>query len=137
MSEKLEVGMYVRTEKGIAKYLGLGKKVLKDDGSSSYNHWKSKHIFDDYIFDEEYGDTLTILDNIDKIIVGKPSFNLIDLIEIGDYVNGVEVEDINDKEIMLADTHLWIDKEVANRLIESIVTKEQFENVSYEVKKNE
>ena len=61
------------------------------------------------------------------------SDKLIDLIEVGDYVNGVEVEEINDKEIMLVDTHLWIDKEVANRLIESIVTKEQFNSVKYEV----
>lgn len=61
------------------------------------------------------------------------SDKLIDLIEVGDYVNGVEVEEINDKEIMLVDTHLWIDKEVANRLIESIVTKEQFASVKYEV----
>ena len=59
--------------------------------------------------------------------------NLIDLIEEGDYVNGVEVEEINDKEIMLVDTHLWIDKEVTNRLIESIVTKEMFNSVKYEV----
>lgn len=63
----------------------------------------------------------------------KASENIIGLIEVGDYVNGVEVEEINDKEIMLVDTHLWIDKEVANRLIESIVTKELFDSVKYEV----
>lgn len=61
------------------------------------------------------------------------SDKLIGLIKVGDYVNGVEVEEINDKEIMLVDTHLWIDKEVANRLIESIVTKEQFDSMKYEV----
>lgn len=65
-------------------------------------------------------------------IVGVSEY-IIDLIEVGDYVNGVEVEEINDKEIMLVDTHLWIDKEVANRLIESIVTKELFDSVKYEV----
>lgn len=67
-------------------------------------------------------------------IVGA-SENIIDLIEEGDYVNGVEVEEINDKEIMLVDTRLWIDKEVANRLIESIVTKEQFEAMKYVIEK--
>lgn len=81
-AKKLEVGMYVRTDNGIAKYLGLGINVLKDDGSSSYKHWKSKHLFDNYIFDEEYGDSLTTLDNIDKKIVGNPSYNIIDLKEL-------------------------------------------------------
>ena len=71
---------------------------------------------------------------VSKKNVLKVSFNLIGLIEVGDYVNSVEVEEINDKEIMLVDTHLWIDKEVANRLIESIVTKEQFEACKYVVK---
>lgn len=70
---------------------------------------------------------------VDVLAVDNFSDNLIDLIEEGDYVNGVEVEEINDKEIMLVDTHLWIDKEVTNRLIESIVTKEQFNSVKYEV----
>ena len=70
---------------------------------------------------------------VDVSAVDNFSDNPIDLIELGDYVNGVEVEEINDKEIMLVDTHLWIDKEVANRLIESIVTKEQFNSVKYEV----
>ena len=73
----------------------------------------------------------TRIENIDRA-----SFNLIDLIEVGDYVNGVEVEEINDKEIMLVDTHLWIDKEVANRLIESIVTKEQFNSMKYVVERD-
>ena len=72
----------------------------------------------------------------DKENIVKYSFSLINLIEVGDYVNGVEVEEINDKEIMLVDTHLWIDKEVANRLIESIVTKEQFESMKYIVERN-
>ena len=74
---------------------------------------------------------------VDVSAVANFSDNIIDLIEVGDYVNGVEVEEINDKEIMLVDTHLWIDKEVANRLIESIVTKELFDSVKYEVKENE
>ena len=130
---KLEVGMYVRTDKGIAKYLGLGIDVLKDDGSNSYNHWKSKHLFDNYIFDEEWGDTLTRIGNIDKIIVGEPSFNIIDLIEVGDYVNGHQVEEI-DYEIK----EIWCNNEyyyngVSFKDIRSVVTKEQFEQISYKL----
>lgn len=138
---KLEVGMYVRTKKGIAKYLGLGINVLKDDGSRSYNHWKSKHIFDNYIFDEEWGDTLTTLDNIDKIIIGEPSYDIIDLIEEGDYVNGHEVIYKNEKTLQV-DCGGWIHYDGILGLnvydayeedIKSIITKEQFEEFSYKI----
>ena len=70
--------------------------------------------------------------NFDNEII-KSSHNIIDLIEVGDYVNGVEVEEITDNEIMLVDTHLYIDKSVANDLIETILTKEQFENNCYKI----
>ena len=63
----------------------------------------------------------------------KASHNIIDLIEVGDYVNGVEVEKITDNEIMLVDTHLYIDKSVANDLIKTILTKEQFEDNCYKI----
>lgn len=134
---ELKVGMYVRNENGISKYLGLGKDVLTNNESNQFKHYANQHLFDRNIFDvgHDWGDTLSDEEfkNIDKYIEKEPSYNPIDLIEIGDYVNGVEVEEINDKEIMLVDTHLWIDKKVANRLIESIVTKEQFNSVKYEV----
>ena len=135
---ELKEGMYVRNENGISKYLGLGKDVLTNDESNQFKHYANQHLFDRNIFDvgHDWGDTLSDEEfkNIDKYIEKEPSYDVIDLIEVGDYVNGVEVEEINDKEIMLVDTHLWIDKEVANRLIESIVTKEQFDSVKYEVK---
>ena len=132
MIMKIEKGMYVRTKKGVAKYLGLGIDVLKDDGSRSYNHWKSKHIFDNNIFDEEWGDTLTTIDNIDKIIVGKPSFNSIDLIEVGDYVNGEKVVHNsleNGGNIIIVQSGFCY----KNEDIKSIVTKEQFEQMSYKI----
>ena len=63
--------------------------------------------------------------------------NDIELVSIGnivrDYVNGVEVEKITDNEIMLVDTHLYIDKSVANDLIKTILTKECFENNCYKI----
>ena len=129
--KQIEKGMYVRTKNGIAKYLGVGIDVLKDDGSRSYNHWKSKHIFDNNIFDEEWGDTLTTIDNIDKIIVGKPSFNSIDLIEVGDYVNRELVEDITGEYLRVnGQSH---NKHYFSKQIKSIVTHEQFESVSYKI----
>ena len=36
---ELKVGMYVRTKKGIAKYLGLGKDVLTNNESNQFKHY--------------------------------------------------------------------------------------------------
>lgn len=113
---KLEVGMYVRTKEGIRKIKEVwdGMYGLNRD---LHNRYPEGHP----LFEED----------IEEVVLNKPSFDLINLIEKGDYVNGVEVEEINDKEIMLVDTHLWIDKKVANKLIESVVTKEQMEAIEY------
>lgn len=72
----------------------------------------------------------------------KASYNLIDLIEVGDYVNGKRVYNIS-----IVDGLKYLDVEVEDYLsdmpfinadqIVSIVTKEQFESVKYEVKKDE
>ena len=61
----------------------------------------------------------------------KASHNIIDLIGVGDYVNGVEVIDIDDEWITMSDTQVPILKSIANGLIKSIVTKEQFESIKY------
>lgn len=73
----------------------------------------------------------------------KASFNLIDLIEGGDYVNGDLVLFVgattwdNDGNVLDKQVHinhngydLWLREEY----IKSIVTKEQFESTKYEVK---
>lgn len=118
MSE-LEVGMFVKYTRGaINGYVPLRIARIVDCSDNE----------------------LIKIDNGQVILrsdVVKARHKIIDLIEVGDYVNGVEVEEINDKWIMLVDNHLWIDKEVANKLIESVVTTEQFENMKYEVKKDE
>lgn len=121
---KIEIGMYIRfkNNKGI-QY--IGKLInINEYRELCFKYAIEVTWYDDYIF---------IGDND---IIGEPSFDLINLIEPGDYVNGVEVEDINDKELMLADSHLWIDKEVANRLIETIITKEQFDSMKYVVERD-
>lgn len=59
----------------------------------------------------------------------KSSPNIIDLIEVGDYVNGYEVTS-KDK-ILGFGNHDWY---MTNDEIKSIVTKEQFKNMEYEVK---
>lgn len=65
------------------------------------------------------------------------SFNIIDLIEVGDYVNGNVVKELND-ELVIMNTGLIYDNNLYLSIkqidIKSIVTKEQFERISYEVK---
>lgn len=65
----------------------------------------------------------------------KSSPNIIDLIEVGDYVNGGKVLDIDlDDEIMVIDNiegFIHYSNGIFN--IKSIVTKEQFEVMKYEI----
>ena len=68
-----------------------------------------------------------------KSWIVKSSPNIIDLIEVGDYVNGVEVENIDDEWITMSDTKVPILKSIANGLIVSILTKEQFEEIEYKI----
>ena len=87
----------------------------------------------DYYYDEDFVNGHTILlegrDYWSCCEKGKfkTSYNLIDLIEAGDYVNGVEVIEIKNNKIYFND-YL---EEPEN--IESIVTKEQFNSMKYEV----
>ena len=119
---ELKKEMYVRTKYNDFCNMVAIRKIDEFDDDGSF--W-----IDDYIIDT-YGDEQ---DKLHEEDIEFTSEDIVNVIKPGDYVNGVEVEEINDKEIMLVDTHLWIDKEVANRLIKSIVTKEQFALMEYEV----
>lgn len=130
----MKVGEYVRTDKGIAKYLGLGRDVLKHETNKNvYEHYYNQHLFDNYIFNvgHDYGDTLTYdeFNNIDKL--GKVKETITDLIEIGDYVNGEKVCAIgeNSGDIYIRDMQEFI---LAND-IKSIVTHEQFSQMEYRI----
>lgn len=71
---------------------------------------------------------------IDKYIIGEPSENIIDLIEVGDYVNGYYAEDVFDTYIYVATgTNYFQSPTIYEQDIKSIVTKEQFNSVKYEV----
>ena len=112
---KLEVGMYVRTNKGEIS------KIIADSSC-----WVNIDKF------KKDGITLRMLKKKDIL---KASHNIIDLIEVGDYVNGEKVGYINDKRELLFCTMMkehnsnWINEED----IKSIVTKEQFEQMEYKV----
>lgn len=115
---ELKEGMYVRTKYGIAQITSI---VCGQDVH----------------FDNEELENISPYDGISKDgtywrenIIGKPSHNIIDLIEVGDYVNGERVEEIW-KEVVLVGQEC---RPISFNNIKSIVTKEQFEAIKYEVK---
>lgn len=121
---KLEVGMYVRGK--YYQYRGKIGKIIKN-----YND-DLEIAYKDGILKTNVGSFID--DNYD--INGKQykaSFDVIDLVEAGDYVNGVEVINIDDEWITMSDMQVPILKSIANGMIKTIVTKEQFEKMSYKV----
>ena len=113
---KLETNMYVRTKDGIITKIidNRDNVIIKTDDYTT--HLRSKVI--------------------------KASYNIIDLIEVGDYVNGslvIEIRDYTDDNIKRIATERSAmysvtirEDELLNNL-KSIVTKEQFESMSYKV----
>ncbi len=126
MEDKIEVGEYVRTKKGIGKILDIKMFQTKMHGKNDVA----------YLID------ICIIKYISKTIFIKHSKNIIDLIEVGDYVNGykilniTEIDNNKDKKVFTIFKNgktefvdIWENKD-----INSIVTHEQFENINYEVK---
>ena len=123
----IKVGMYVRTNYGIIEIIN---NILEYTGDVYYLN--SFHTA--VKLDKE----TNVAGSKGKVI--KASFNIIDLIEVGDYVNDykildmVDVKDSNEKAFTIfqhkgTDTIYFY----SNEDIKSIVTKEQFESVKYEV----
>lgn len=62
------------------------------------------------------------------------SYNIIDLIEVGDYVNGYYVEDVLKTFVNVAvGSNYFQSPTIYEKDIKSIVTQEQFENMAYKV----
>lgn len=115
--KKIEVGEYVRTDNGeIHKVLDTEKGSIKI--KSQYKEW------------------------IGLCCIKKQSKQLIDLIEIGDFVNGSKVlavmEDMATGELHLEMTVNYTNKEIGdctiyNKDIKEILTKEQYMANCYKV----
>lgn len=121
-NEEIQVGEYVRTTSGfIAKCIEKNEYNLEFDDSirKSYSELWS-HLYP----------------NENDVL--KHSFNLIDLIEKGDYVNGDKVVDVGGAWKDNLETITIIEckslGEIANsEEIKSVVTHEQFEQAEYKV----
>ena len=129
---KLEIGMYVKTVYGIKKVISIicGQDVKFDNTNGFDEDLKKHHDYDGISKNDNYF--------WKNEVIREPSFNLIDLIEVGDYVNGLYVaEKFYDYEnevweIVLSTTeHIKFYKNQNN--IKTILTKEQFENNCYKI----
>ena len=125
MKDKIQVEEYIRTYDGI---IGKVKRIELDEIDKSLK-W--------YVFDKKRYD-MNIVDEvyINKPYIKKHSFNIIDLIEIGDFIK-IKDEYFEDVYLIL-DTESWLNRvkrEMLNDYFKlvSIVTKEKFKNVEYEV----
>lgn len=111
---EIEVGEYVRTKMGT-----IGKfKYYGDDKENIY-------------FKNDRGTTCVY----EKEIV-KHSKNIIDLIEEGDYVNGVKILEVRrtDKDTLLMTNYVPQDFIMGTKgCVNSIVTKEMFASAEYRV----
>ena len=124
---KLEVGMYVRYTRGMINgYAPLRIARITD-------------CEDNELIKIDKGQVILRSDVI------KASHSLIDLIEVEDYVNGELVVQVSDDKDWVFTEPVYFDEYRGeerhycynNSEIKSIVTKEQFESVKYEVKKDE
>ena len=128
---KLEEGMYVRYIPTIGEYTQKISKITKTKNcllDMCYTLDDKEEVFSSHFED----------------ILGA-SHNIIDLIQVGDYVNGLRVEKSKYGELYTSYTYVGGDiglqqetyttflKDYEEDDIYSIVTKEQFENMSYEV----
>ena len=135
----MKVGDYVRTKYGIFKirnitkdlgYCKRGKRVIELDRNVPEEHYHFRFYKDEAIFKN-----------------AKSSPNIIDLIEVGDYVNGEKVialrKDIEERNIHFnsKDNLIFTDYDLANNWyygidtdkIKSIVTKKQFSHMEYKI----
>lgn len=120
--EEIKVGEYVRTNDGIFK-------VTKIDGLYIY--------LDKEYFDNQYQ---TIRDVTFKERIVNHSFNIIDLIEIGDIVNGYRIDERAEYDVLIHKARginrsgFMIPVAQYNEDIKTILTHEQYERNCYKAK---
>ena len=138
--EEIKLGEYVRTKNGVIFKITGGNVDNYDIGISYYElgYFEDCYYSDLDMFN--YNDNGNLIREITK----KHSFNIIDLIEEGDYVNGKQIIKILNIKVHDAETKLLIydDKLLGKGLyrgafkeneIKSIVSHEMFEGIKYEV----
>ena len=127
MKLELRENMYIRTKDGI-----IDKVIIDYNGHCASPNCECKHISCAKNYYDE-----------DKIV--KTSYNIIDILEEGDYVNGLRVEKNKYGELYTSYVYYggdigkqcevyttWL-KELKEDMIYSVVTHEQMEQMAYKV----
>ena len=117
----MKVGDYVRTKDGI-----IGK--IESKNLIGYNDWIIDTLYHN---DDEIINDWTC--GIKEYNVIKSSPNIIDLIEVGDYVNGHYVSSLPLFKWNKQAGYCYTGDMLTDKDIKSIVTKEQFESMEYKV----
>lgn len=135
---KLEVGKWCRTEKGtIFKIIGGNVDMWEIDIDYSYLSKCENEDYNSYAYNKN--------NSLFEDLVVKSSYNIIDLVEENDYINGLRVE--KNKYGKLYTSYVYYGGDIGKQCevyttwlkdykieyIETIVTKEQFENMEYRI----
>lgn len=114
---KLEVGQFVRTKSGyICKIINV-------------NDFREPNM--KYGVEANYLKDVMFIGNDDIV---KGSYNIIDVLEVGDYVNGYYVEDVLKAFVNVAvGSNYFQSPTIYEKDIKSVVTKERFENMKYRI----
>ena len=118
--ETLNVGMYIRTKDGI-----IDKVIIDYNGHCASPNCECKHVSCAKNYYDE-----------DKIV--KASYDIIDILEVGDYVNGYKIGYIDDCKGAMREFYYDYEnpkEDVGNyeEEIKSVITHEQIEQMSYKV----
>ena len=109
----MKISDYIRTKAGISQCITV---IPIRENSFMYE------------FDKEVYEEINYL-TASELKKYKSSPNIIDLIEVGDYVNGLRVNEISKHTIFLDDMRDFSKEDI--NYVETIVTKEQFESMEY------
>lgn len=119
MKDKIEVEEYIRT------YDGIIGKILEDEDIGENGVCIDTTFLDDYAEEKNFAKYEDIKEH---------SFNIEDLLEKGDYVNGHRIDEIKNGYIYCEECegiYNYITDKINHN--DKIVTKEQFKNIEYEV----
>ena len=128
MGKIIKTGMYVRTKKGIAKVTrlcGLDNVAWTDKKDIFFGINRLTGCLDFEVYD-------------DGTVIGEPSYEVMDLLEVGDYVNGTKIGYIDDFKGYMRQFYYeyenperncghWLDE------IETIVPREVFKEWEYKI----
>ncbi|MBR1653652.1 MAG: hypothetical protein IJ690_01980 [Clostridia bacterium] len=114
----MKVGDYAYI-KGISRDYGIGKITKLDSGYSNSGE----------LIDIQFKHSKHSVPKKDTV----SSPNIIDLIVVGDFVNGKEIEQIINNELYFETSDMASKISFKENDIKSIVTKEQFESMEYKI----